>query len=115
MRIIIAGGRDFQWNPAEHERLSSFLGAYSEVEIVCGGARGADAFGQQHAELYQLPIKMFPADWDTYGKAAGYRRNAEMAKYADRLLAFWDGKSKGTGHMIDLAKREGLAITIHRY
>jgi len=120
MKVIIAGGRDFQWNLEEHDRLEAYLDSLREpgeyVEIVCGGARGADAFGKQHSEMYErVELKMFPADWEKYGKSAGYRRNAEMAKYADRLLAFWDGKSKGTKHMIDLARREGLLVNIHRY
>ena len=118
MKLIVAGGRDFQWKPEEHNRLERYIdnvGDGEPVEIVCGGARGADAFGKQHTELYEITLKMFPADWERYGKSAGYRRNAEMAQYADRLLAFWDGKSKGTAHMIDLARREGLPVNIHRY
>lgn len=55
------------------------------------------------------------ADWDIYGKSAGYIRNAEMAKYADACVVFWDGKSRGTKHMIDLAKKEGIGLKVVNY
>lgn len=63
----------------------------------------------------------FQADWDRYGKSAGYRRNAEMAKFASEegnkgvLIAFWDGESRGTKNMIDLAKRYGLKVHVVNY
>ena len=57
----------------------------------------------------------FPADWDKYGKAAGYKRNGEMARNADALIAFWDGKSRGTKHMIDLAKKYDLQARVVMY
>lgn len=53
-----------------------------------------------------------PADWNKYGKSAGYKRNEQMAIYADACLAFWDGKSKGTKHMIGLAKRHNLRLKV---
>jgi hypothetical protein len=56
------------------------------------------------------------ADWDTYGKSAGYRRNADMAKYSDAVVCFWDGVSKGTKHMIDLARQYGcFELLVVRY
>lgn len=88
----------------------------SEVVIISGTARGADRLGELYAERTNSKIKRFPADWDNLGKRAGYVRNAEMAKYAAKgigvLVAFWDGKSKGTKHMIDLAKRYDLEIHV---
>jgi hypothetical protein len=59
-----------------------------------------------------VPLKIFPAQWSIYGKGAGYIRNREMAQYADALIAFWDGKSKGTKNMIDEAKKQGLIIKV---
>ena len=52
-----------------------------------------------------IKIKYFPADWNTYGKSAGFVRNIEMAENATALIAFWDGKSSGTKHMIETAKK----------
>lgn len=82
-----------------------FFDAPIDVELVCGMARGADLLGLQWAKEYRVPWKEFPAEWDLYGRSAGYRRNAEMADYADVLIAFWDGDSKGTKHMIECMKK----------
>lgn len=86
-----------------------------EIEIVSGCANGADKLGERYANERGYAIKRFPADWETFKKGAGHIRNEEMAKYADALIAFWNGKSKGTGHMIDLAKQYKLKVKIHFY
>lgn len=118
-RIIIAGGRDFSdYNLIEQTLLNYFNKYHIEkplVEIVSGGAKGADRLGERFAKQYDIPVKLFPANWDLYGKSAGYRRNKEMAEYADCLIAFWDGKSKGTGHMIDLANKNQLIVNVINY
>lgn len=85
-----------------------------KLEIVSGGARGADSLGEFYAEERGYLIKQFIPDWEI-GKQAGYLRNLEMAKYADALVAFHDGKSKGTQHMIDLAKKENLLVRVVNY
>ncbi len=74
--------------------------AIPELEIVSGGAAGVDTFGEQWAYEANVDVKRFPAQWHKYGRSAGHRRNADMARYADRLIAFWDGQSKGTENMI---------------
>ena len=111
-RVIIAGGRSFK----DYNRLCSIcdymLQNQTDIEIVSGTAMGADKLGEQYALERGYKIARFPAKWDEYGRAAGFIRNEEMAKYADGLIAFWDGKSKGTGHMIDLAKKYNLKIKI---
>lgn len=115
MKVIIAGSRDFN----DYERLYQFcdriLSKQSTVQVVSGTARGADRLGEQYAEEKGYEIKYFPANWDKYGKSAGYKRNEEMAKYADALIAFWDDKSKGTKHMINLARNHNLKIAICHY
>jgi hypothetical protein len=78
-------------------------------------AKGADALGEQWAIANWCPIKEFPADWDAHGKAAGYIRNEAMAKVADVLVAFWDGKSRGTTSMIKLALEYKLEMHIYKY
>ena len=60
-------------------------------------------------------MELFPADWKKYGKSAGYVRNSEMAEVAESLIAFWDGKSRGTKNMIDIAKNKGLKVRIVNY
>lgn len=112
MKVIIAGGRTFNDFQLLYKTCDKALSLQTEIEIVSGTANGADKLGEQYANEKGYPIKKFPADWNKYGKGAGYKRNEEMAKYSDCLIAFWDGKSKGTKHMIDLAKMHGLKIKI---
>ncbi len=112
MKIIIAGGRTFDDYDLLCQICDKTLSLQSEIEIVSGTANGADKLGEKYASEKGYPIKQFPADWDKYGKSAGYKRNEEMAKYADALIAFWDGKSRGTKHMINLAKRYELKVKI---
>lgn len=85
------------------------------TSVICGCARGADMLGAEWAQNHGIPITGMAADWATYGKAAGYRRNAEMAKVAQTCVAFWDGQSRGTKHMIDLANARHLAVYIYFY
>lgn len=112
-RVIIAGGRDFECQKLAFECLDGLRNI--DVEIVCGGARGADALGEYWATVFNKPVKYFPADWDKYGKAAGHIRNKQMAEYGTHLIAFWDGKSKGTKNMIENADRLGLSKLIIIY
>lgn len=115
MKLIIAGGRDFSDYELLTREVETVIVGEPHVEIVSGGAKGADRLGEFFAIDHNLPIKRFPADWDRYGKAAGFKRNAEMADYADHCICFWDGKSKGTSHMINLAKSKGLTLTVINY
>ena len=102
IRVIIAGTRTFSDYDLLCERVDDLLAKCKdkEIEIVSGGAKGADALGERYAEEHGLPCKVFPADWDKYGKAAGPIRNKQMAEYADACIVFWDGKSRGTNNMI---------------
>jgi hypothetical protein len=115
IKVIIAGGRDFQdWDKLVEVCDRAFKD-YKQIEIVSGAANGADKLGERYANERGHLIKLFPADWDKYGKSAGYRRNAEIADYAGALVAFWDGKSRGTSHMINLAKSKELKVLIINY
>jgi hypothetical protein len=97
MKVIIAGSRSIndKWTIIEA------VGATDWIidEVVSGAANGVDKLGEQWADIHNIPVKQFPADWEI-GKHAGYVRNVQMAQYADALIAIWDGKSKGTLHMI---------------
>ena len=86
--------------------------SFNMIEIVSGTANGADKLGEKYALETIFNLKKMPANWDLYGKSAGYVRNEEMAKYADACVCFWDGKSKGTKHMIDLARKYNLILKI---
>lgn len=113
MIIIVAGSRGFLDYGLLMTTLDMF--PWPITEIVSGSARGADTLGERYAREKGIPIKLFPAQWDRHGRSAGYRRNVEMAAYADALIAFWDGHSRGTEHMIEEARKRNLIIKIIRY
>lgn len=116
-RVIIAGSRDF----SDYDFLSCVMDrllsnyAQEDIQIVCGMAKGADTCGERYAKEHGYKIRYFQADWDRYGTAAGPIRNEEMARNADALVAFWDGKSPGTKSMIQLAQKYNLQIRIKKY
>ena len=122
LRVIIAGSRDFSdyelLKKSTIEIITKKTMLPDLTRIISGGARGADTLGERFANEMGLEISRFIPDWDGLGKRAGYVRNAEMAKFAVEddnygvLIAFWDGQSRGTKHMIDLAKRYGLEVHV---
>lgn len=124
MKLIIAGGRDFEDKAVAAKAFIDFSVEVNVktlhkvnpfTEIVSGGARGADRCGEFIAQFFSLPVKQFIPDWDGLGKKAGHVRNREMGDYADALLAFWDGQSKGTKGMIDYARKKGLIVKVVSY
>ena len=115
IKVIIAGGRNFDDFNKLCQVCDEFLKDQNNIEIVSGAYKGADLLGERYAAERNYPIKQFPADWRRYGKSAGLKRNIEMAAYADILIAFWDGESKGTKHMIDLASKAGLKVKVNYF
>ena len=115
MKVIISGGRDFINYGLLCRTADKILSRQNEVEIVSGAAKGADKLGERYAEERNYLITRFPADWGTFGKSAGYRRNVDMAVYADALIAYWDGESKGTEHMINIAREHDLKVRVITY
>lgn len=109
-KIIIAGGRDFNDYELLLNSVWPILKGNTNIEIVSGCASGADKLGEKFAESFGLPISKFPADWNKHGRSAGPIRNKKMAEYANELIAFWDGKSKGTKNMIETANKMGLIV-----
>lgn len=115
-RVIIAGTRDFNNYPLLCEYADYKLSKVNEeIEIVSGHARGADMLVERYAQERCYKLTVFPAEWEKYGKSAGPRRNKEMAKYANALIALWDGKSKGTLNMIETAEEKGLKVGVKIY
>lgn len=110
MKVIIAGSRSIRDSMPVIEAL--YDSQFPISEAVCGMAQGVDLMGRAIALRRGIPVKEFPADWRRLGKAAGRARNWEMARYADALVAVWDGKSGGTRHMIETARKQGLKVFV---
>lgn len=115
MRTIIAGSRGItSFGTVEAAFFDALTHGINPTIILSGTARGVDQLGERFAAEFDLPVERYPAEWDRYGKSAGYRRNELMATKADALIAIWDGESRGTKHMIDLAHKHGLKVHVHR-
>jgi len=110
MRMIIAGSRDF----VNYFMFKKLIQGHKDkiTTVISGGAEGADSMGEQFARENGIPFEVYPADWDKYGRSAGSIRNELMASKAEGLIAFWDGQSRGTKHMIDTAKKKNLYVKI---
>lgn len=109
MKVIIAGSRSITSYEAVRKAIAA--SSFEITEVVSGGARGVDRLGERWADENDIPITQFIPDWNI-GKQAGYLRNIEMADYADALIAVYDGASKGTQHMIDIATRKNLKVSV---
>lgn len=108
MKAIIAGSRNYNNYVYLKQQVDYFREHQFDAkitEIVSGGARGVDSMGERYAAENDISLKIFPADWNKHGKAAGHIRNRQMADYADILIAVWDGESKGTKNMIDTMQK----------
>jgi hypothetical protein len=110
MRVIVAGSRGITSYEAVAQAIET--SGITITEVISGGARGVDTLGEEWGRNNGVPFRRFPAQWERYGKSAGYRRNEVMAREAEALIAIWDGESRGTKHMIDLAKKAGLVVYV---
>jgi hypothetical protein len=108
MKTIIAGTRTI--NSYELVRVAIHSSKFKITEVVSGGCYGVDTIGEEWARENNIPVKVFPADWNKYGKSAGPRRNEQMANYADALILIWDGDSRGSRSMLNLAYERNLAV-----
>ena len=116
MKVIICGGRDFDDLMLLAERMGHFTQRAFHVQVISGKAKGADSLGEIWArDFTDMPVLEFPADWDKHGRRAGWIRNNQMAEVATHVVAFWDGKSRGTKMMIDIARDKDLPLKIIRY
>lgn len=108
MKILIAGGRDFKSNEIYENFLCASLRFLNCTEVVSGGAKGADAFGEFCAKKLGIPVKRFDADWEEYGRMAGPIRNKQMAEYCDKVILLKGGN--GTDSMRNEARLAGKPI-----
>jgi hypothetical protein len=115
MNIAIVGSREFpDLGMVEHYiRNLVWDTEMGAPTIISGGAPGVDTVAIKTAEKYGLPVEVIKPDWKTYGKPAGFRRNLFIVSKVDKVVAFWDGKSKGTKHTIDLTLQVGKCLEVH--
>jgi predicted Rossmann fold nucleotide-binding protein DprA/Smf involved in DNA uptake len=116
INVIIAGSREFSnyellKEVCDHVLENKIKDGY-KITIISGHARGADLLGEQYATQKGFDLKIFPADWDKYGKKAGFKRNEKMAELGNALIAFFaDGaESRGTKHMVKTAREKNLIV-----
>ena len=116
--LLIAGGRDFSNYDLLARRCAAYIAENCGVQepvVISGRASGADSLGEQFAKEYSLECKYYPAQWKTYGRAAGPIRNKQMAEVADGAVVFWDGRSRGTRSMIGYLQERGVPYELVMY
>jgi hypothetical protein len=110
VRTIVAGSRTVTDYDLVADAIAS--ATWPITVIISGGAKGVDELGEAYAYLHKIPLEVFNANWNKYGRSAGHMRNEEMAKNADALIAIWDGESRGTANMIETAKKYKLKVHV---
>ncbi len=106
MKVAVIGSRGIIINNLE-EYLPKDV-----TELVSGGAKGVDTCAREYAQSKGLPIKEFLPDYRRYSRGAPIKRNQEIIQYADLVLAFWDGTSRGTKNVIDSCHKQNIPINI---
>lgn len=106
------GSRGFSNESQVRQYVLTLASRKLALEIVSGGAAGVDSWAASEAAVQGVPVKVFEADWDGLGKRAGFVRNEQIVDYADAVVCFWDGESKGTRHDIDLALKHRKRLQV---
>ena len=109
MKVAVIGSRGLQVN-----HLEDYL-PEDTTEIVSGGAHGIDTCAKNYALQHDLKLTEFLPEYDKYGRGAPLRRNITIIEYADLVLAFWDGKSRGTKYVINNCKKRNITVVVHRF
>ena len=115
MKVAIIGSRSFTNYEFLKEKCDTILSNTKSVTVVSGGARGTDRLAEKYAAEKNIPVEVYKANWELHGRSAGMKRNLTMLKACTHVIAFWDGKSPGTLHMIDKANNLGKQLRIIRF
>ncbi|MBR5772550.1 MAG: DUF2493 domain-containing protein [Clostridia bacterium] len=118
-KVLVCGGVDFNNEALLAETLDAILEKENTV-IVSGGAKGADTLAEKYAADNGIEIKVFPAEWSKYGRSAGPIRNKKMLDFISGsgnplVVAFWNGKSRGTKNTIETARKMEIATLVADY
>lgn len=110
MKVLICGSRSI--NDAALISQAVLQSGMTPTHIISGGARGVDRLAGEYAASNGIEFTEYPANWNKYGKCAGFMRNCVMVGTADAVIAVWDGKSPGTKHSIDYATSQGKQVFV---
>jgi hypothetical protein len=112
LKLGVVGGRDFN----DYELLKLTLDQFKHIKlIVSGGAQGADKLAERYARERGIETLIIKPEWNKYGKSAGPIRNQQIVLNCHKLIAFWDGQSKGTFSSIEIARMAAIECEIIRY
>lgn len=109
MKIAIVGSRNFE---SLHLIARYIEQLPNDTTIISGGAFGVDSYAERIAKKHSLKTIVHLPNWNEYGKRAGFIRNQLIVNDADKVVAFWNGISRGTKHSIELARKAGKEIEI---
>lgn len=109
MKVAIIGSRNLTIN-----NLEKYIPA-SVTEIVSGGAKGIDTCAQKYARANNIKLTEFLPQYSIYKKSAPLKRNLQIIDYADIVIAFWDGKSRGTAYVINACKKMDKKLIVYKF
>ena len=110
-KIVVGGCRNYNDYEAFKSHLDEIIkNKNDEITIISGHCSGVDLMGERYAEENGFKIAIFLPEWEKYGRAAGPIRNEKMVNAADLVIAFWDGKSKGTKSLIKYAEKQNKEL-----
>lgn len=107
MKVAVIGSRGLS---------VTYLGRYlpkNTTEIVSGGAKGVDTSAREYAKNNGIKLTEFLPEYTKYGRSAPLKRNITIIEYSDIVLAFWDGKSRGTKFVIDNCRKLGVEVRVY--
>ena len=116
MKVTVGGCRDYAEKEEIFRVLDEALAPFSpkDTVILSGHCSGVDRVAERYAEERGLGLRIVPADWRRYGRGAGPVRNRQMVEESDLVIAFWDGRSKGTASLIAAAEKLGVPLRVER-
>lgn len=115
MKLIIAGSRDFTADEYVFAVMRPIFREHSIEEIICSSDRGIDVLAKLWADEHNIPVREFPIERDKYGRPALRVRNEQMVAYGTDMLLFWDGKTPGIQHLLNISLKAGLPVRIHNF
>lgn len=108
MKLAIVGSRTWK----DRDLIRRALLEIQPTIVISGGASGADYIAHLEADRLHIPVVVYKAEWARFGKSAGAKRNQTIVNECDKLIAFWDGVSKGTAISIQMAKCAGKLLRV---